>query len=150
YQFAYATLSTSPDPDGTGLLTSHTTATEYDFSTGLVTATIDANSQRTTFAYNDPLNRLKRVIRAATDPAAKNQTTYTYDDATQIITVSSDLNTFSDNVLKSEIVYDGLGRRAESRTFEDSTNFIATQTHFDRYRRVPSGRPRYSTRLVAC
>jgi hypothetical protein len=75
FHFAYATLMTSPDPDGAGPLTSHTSSTEYDFSTGLVTATIDANGQRTTFGYNDPLNRLKQVERATTDALARNLTT---------------------------------------------------------------------------
>lgn len=131
YQRAYPTLNTSPDPDGGGPLVALTTSTEYDGNTGLVTSSIDANGQQTTFSYNDPLLRLKQVIRAAGDPAARNQTTYTYDDAAKIVTVTSDLNNFQDNVLKSEIVYDALGRQVESRAYEDGTNFIATQTHYD-------------------
>ena len=136
YQHAYPTLNTSPDPDGAGPLTALTTSTEYDGATGLVTSNIDANGQQTTFSYNDPLLRLKQVIRAAGDPTAKNQITYLYNDAAHTVAVTSDLNNFGDNVLKSEIIYDALGRRVESRTYEDSTNFIASQAHYDTMGRV--------------
>ena len=131
YHFAYATLKTSSDPDAGGPLTSHITSTEYDFSTGLVTATIDANSQRTTFAYNDPLNRLKQVIRAATDNLVKNQTTYEYDDTARTVTTKSDLHAYNDQVVKSVSLYDGLGRAIEARQYEGGDNFIASQTQYD-------------------
>ena len=131
YQHAYPTLNTSPDPDGGGLLVALATSSEYDAATGLVTSSIDANGQQTTYSYNDPLLRLTQVIRAAGDPTAKNQTTYSYNDVARTVTVTSDLNSFQDNVLKSQILYDALGRHVESRTYEDNTNFIATQTHYD-------------------
>ena len=131
YHFAYATLKTSPDPDGTGPLTSHTTSTEYDLSTGLVTATIDANSHRTTFAYNDPLNRPKQVIRATTDDSAKNQTTYEYDDTARTVTVKSDLHAYNDQALKTMSLYDGLGRTSETRQYEGGNNFIAVRIEYD-------------------
>ncbi|HET9711451.1 MAG TPA: RHS repeat-associated core domain-containing protein, partial [Pyrinomonadaceae bacterium] len=108
-----------------------TTSTEYDVSTGLVTATFDANGQKTTFSYNDPLNRLKQVVRAETDAAAKNQSTYSYDDSALTITATSDLNTYEDNLLKTVMMYDGLGRMTETRTFEGGTNYIATQQQYD-------------------
>ena len=58
-------------------------STEYDLATGLVTATIDVNSQKNHFTYNDPpLNRLKEVIRAEADVVVRNKTTYEYDDTT--------------------------------------------------------------------
>ena len=131
YEFAYATLNTSPDPDGAGPQAPHTSSTEYDLATGLVTATIDANSQRTEFAYNDPLNRLKQVIRAATHASVKNQTTYEYDDSALTITVKSDLNTYGDQVLKTVSLFDGLGRATESRQYEGGDNFIAVKTEYD-------------------
>ncbi|MGH9968944.1 MAG: RHS repeat domain-containing protein [Pyrinomonadaceae bacterium] len=131
YQYAYPTLNTSADPDGVGPLTSLATSTEYDLATGLVTATIDANLNRTTFAYNDPLNRLKQVVRAADDTQVKNQTSYDYQDPVRKIIVTSDLNSFDDNVLKTVMLYDGLGRTTETQQYEGGTNFIATQTQYD-------------------
>ena len=131
YHFAYPTLATSPDPDGSGPLTAHTTSTEYDFSTGLVTATVDANSQRTTFAYNDPFNRLKQVVRAATDALVANQTTYEYDDTARTVTVKSDLNEFDDRLLEMVSLYDGLGRVTETRQYEGGDHFIKVQTEYD-------------------
>ena len=131
HEFAYPTLNTSPDPDATGASVSLTTSTEYDVSTGLVKATIDANRQKTEFSYNDPLNRLTKVVRAATDTGAKNQSTYSYDDNTRTITVTSDLNTYEDNLLKTVTKYDGLGRLTETQTFEDLANYIATQQQYD-------------------
>jgi len=131
YQRAYPTLNTSPDPDAGGPLVALVTSTEYDGATGLVTSTIDANGQQTTFSYNDPLLRLKQVIRAVGDATVKNQTTYIYDDAGRTVTVTSDLNNFEDNILKSVMFYDALGRRVESRSYEGGTNFIASQTQYD-------------------
>ncbi len=136
HQFAYPTVNTSPDPDGGGPLLPLMTSTEYDASTGLVTAATDANGQRTTFAYNDPLNRLKQVIRAAGDASAKNQSFYAYDDVAHTITVTSDLNTYDDNVLKKVTLYDGIGRTTETRTFEGGTNYIAVQQQYDVLGRV--------------
>jgi RHS repeat-associated protein len=132
---AYPTTQTSPDPDGGGPLVALTTSTEYDNSTGLVTATVDANSQRTTFAYNDPLNRLKQTIRAATDAVAKNQTTYTYDDISHTITATSDLHVFNDNILKMVTLYDGMGRLKETQQYESAISYIAQRQEYD-----PQGR----------
>ncbi|HEU4713033.1 MAG TPA: discoidin domain-containing protein [Pyrinomonadaceae bacterium] len=131
HQRAYPTSTFSADPDGGGPLESLSSTTEFDSTTGLVTAEVEANGQKTTFSYNDPLNRLKQVIRAATDPTAKTQTSYSYDDAARTITVTSDLNSFDDNVLKSMTLLDGLGRAIESRTYEDGTNYIVHKTQYD-------------------
>lgn len=101
-----------------------------------MTATVDANGQRTTFSYNDQLNRLKQVVRAATDTATKNQSSYSYDDTALTITATSDLNFYPDNLLKTVTKYDGLGRMTETQTFEDGTNYIATQQQYDTSGRV--------------
>ena len=131
YQRAYPTLDTSADPDGGGPMTALVAATEYDSATGLVTSTTDANGQQTTFSYNDPLHRLKQVIRAAGNVTARNQTTYTYDDVGRTVTVTSDLNSFEDNLLKSVTIYDALWRPVETRSYEGPTNYIASQTQYD-------------------
>lgn len=132
YSYAYPTLSTSADPDGNGPLVPLTSATEYDLSTGLVTASVDANGQRTSFAYDDPLNRLTQTVRAVNGGVnEKSQTTITYNDTARTITSTSDQSTYDDNLLKSQVLYDGLGRAIESRQYEGGTNYVAVQTQYD-------------------
>ncbi|HKU77549.1 MAG TPA: LamG-like jellyroll fold domain-containing protein [Pyrinomonadaceae bacterium] len=131
YDFAYPTKNTSADPDGSGPLSALVTESVYDKPTGLITSTKDANNQTTTFSYGDPLLRLKQVIRASNDTAAKNQTTYDYNDSARTITVTSDLTNFNDNQLKVETVFDALGRPVEKRTYEDANNYIITRSEFD-------------------
>lgn len=131
FHFAYPTEITSADPDGAGSSTALTITTEYDFATGRTTATIDPNNQRTTFSYNDPLNRIKQVVQASTDAVAKTQATYTYDDASRIVTVTTDRSTFSDNILKHAKVFDGRGRPIEQRQYENASDFITIKTKYD-------------------
>jgi len=131
YVFAYPTQVTSADPDGGGPSAALIISTEYDLATGRTTATIDPNNQRTTFSYNDPLNRIKQVIQAATDPVAKTQATYTYDDVTRSVTVTTDLHSFNDNLLKHTKVFDGLGRVVEDRQYENLTDYITIKTEYD-------------------
>lgn len=134
YQFAFPTSNTSPDPDRTantnGPMQPLTTSYTYDFSTGLMTSTTDANNVTSTTEYNDGLERPTRYVRAS-GTSVQSQTTIIYDDAAQTVITSSDLNFFNDNVLLSMVVYDGFGRTIETRMFEGDMNFIARQTQYD-------------------
>jgi RHS repeat-associated protein len=136
YNYAYPTSKTSPDPDGGGPLTALTTSTQYDLATGLATSTIDANGVRTIFDYSDPFRRLKRVTRAADDSSLKNQASYDYDDDARSATLTSDLNAFSDNLLKTVTLYDGFGRPTENRAYETSNTYIVTKQEYDILGRV--------------
>ena len=136
YAFAYPTQITSPDPDGGGAAPALVTTNEYDFSTGRRTAAIDANNQRTTFAYNDPLNRISQVVKAATDTVAKTQTSYIYDDTNRTLTISTDQSGYNDNVIKNQSVFDGLGRPVEHRQYETPTTYVTDKTEYDTLGRV--------------
>lgn len=136
YKYGYPTSTISADPDGGGSLTALTGSSEYDLSTGLVTATVDANGIRTVFTYDDPLRRLTQVTRAVDDASLKNQTTYDYDDDALSLTVTSDLNAFNDNALKGVTLYDGFGRAKETRAYETSSNYIVTKQEFDALGRI--------------
>jgi hypothetical protein len=81
--------------------------------------------------YNDPLGRPTQVILANNIPILRQQNTITYDDSNRIVTVTSDLNTFNDNKLKSETVYDGLGRSIETRTYEGTSGVVTSKRYFD-------------------
>src|SRR5205085_9376896 len=79
YQYAFPTTQTSPIPDSSGYYassTAFTTTIAYDFNTGKVTSTTDANGQTTTAEYNDTLDRLTRIVR----PTGGGETTYQYGD----------------------------------------------------------------------
>jgi RHS repeat-associated protein len=138
YSYAYPTRNTSPVPDPTGRhgsASSLVTTTTYDLSTGLVTSTLDANSQTTNFEYNDPLDRPTRKVLAA-GTSASSQTVISYDDHNHVINTASDQNTLGDGMLRSAVVYDGLGRMVETRTFEAGNNYIATDQTYDTLGRV--------------
>jgi RHS repeat-associated protein len=97
-----------------------TTYTQYDYYLGRAVDGEDHNGVVSSGYYNDALDRPTQVIRAntasPTDPN-RSQTTFTYNDASHLITTTSDRDAFGDNLLKSEIVYDGLGRTFEARTY---------------------------------
>ena len=133
YSYAYPTTATSavPDPTGQhGSAVALVTSTVFDFNTGLVTSIADANNVSTTFAYADPLNRLTGTVHAS-GTSAQTQTTVSYDDLNRVITTTSDLNSFGDNLLKSQVVYDSLGRKIESRQYESASKYIAVQLQYD-------------------
>jgi RHS repeat-associated protein len=127
--FALVSGTASPVPDPTGqygATTALTTSSVYDFWTGQVASYTDANNQTTEAHYNDVLERPTQVIRAVGTTVA-NQSTFSYDDAARIVTTTADLNSYPDNVLKSQTLYDGLGRVIETRKYETASDYIAIQ-----------------------
>jgi len=56
----------------------HEAYTQYDYYLGRPVDSEDLNGVLTNFFYDDPLDRLTRVIRAANVASAKNQTTFAY------------------------------------------------------------------------
>jgi RHS repeat-associated protein len=127
--YAFPTSATSPIPDPTGQYASATafsTTNIYDFWTGLVYSTTDANNQTTSFQYNDVLDRPTQA-RGAVGTAVTNQTTFQYNDEDRTITTTSDLNSNNDNLLVSEVLYDKMGRTIETRQYEGGTDYIAVK-----------------------
>lgn len=116
----------------------HTAYSQYDFYLGVTVDAEDATGLNgfedgkgviTSVSFDDPLDRPSQAIRAVNRGAPfKNQVTFEYDDANRTVTSKSDLNTFNDNLLKSQSFYDGLGRSIESRSYENSTQYIAVKT----------------------
>jgi len=143
--FAFPTSTTSPDPDGNGPLGPITTTNEYDFSIGTVSQSTDANLLKTTFSYNDPLDRIKQVVRAAGDLSLQNQTSYNYDDNAMAVTTTSDLNTYNDNAIKVVTFHDGMGRPTETHTYESSTEYITRRQEYDAAGRTTRAHNPYRT-----
>ncbi len=133
YHYAYPTQTTSAIPDPTGQHGSNTpliSTSVYDLATGLVTSTTDANGVVSNVQYNDQLNRPTKAI-IAVGTAAQAQTTIEYDDANRLVTTTTDQSSYNDNALKSQVVFDGLGRTTESRQYEGATNYVVVRTQYD-------------------
>jgi RHS repeat-associated protein len=108
-----------------------TTYTQYDYNLGKAVDTQDINGVVTSMHYGGALDRPTQVISDTGNLAAKRQTTFTYIDGSHLIRTNSDLNTYGDNKLKSEVVYDGLGRTVETRSYETTTNYIRVDQKYD-------------------
>lgn len=109
-----------------------TTFTQFDYYLGRPVDSEDANGITSSGYYDDALDRPTQMIRAVNGGVnTKSQATFSYDDTNHIITTTSDQTTYGDNALKSQVLYDGLGRATEKRQYEGGTNYIAAQTQYD-------------------
>jgi YD repeat-containing protein len=90
----------------------------------------DLNGVVSSGYFNDPLDRPTQIRRAVGTPL-ENQSTFAYDDTNRLITTSRDRDANNDNILKTQLLYDMMGRTIETRQFEGGTNYIATQTQYD-------------------
>jgi hypothetical protein len=88
--------------------------------------------------YNDGLERPTKVISAANQASTiKTQMVFSYDDTNRKITTTSDLNSFNDaNPMKSQILYDQMGRTIEARKFENASDYITVKTDYDALNRA--------------
>jgi RHS repeat-associated protein len=114
----------------------HTSYTQYDYSTGLVVNTEDANGIVSLVRYDDSLNRPTQADRAVNVTNLRNQMSFQYDDVNRVITTTRDQGKYGDNLLKGELLYDGLGRTVESHQYETATDYITTLTNYDTLGRV--------------
>lgn len=125
YSYAFATFVSNA--------LGHTAYAQFDYYLGQPVDGEDANGIVASGFYNDALDRPTQVIRANNQLVSlKSQTTFGYDDTNRIITTSSDQDSFNDPTpLKSQIVYDGLGRTTEKRQFENASDYIALLQAYD-------------------
>ena len=115
---------------------SQTVSSQFDFYTGMPVDGQDLNGVVTSgYSTSDPLDRPTQIIRAVGE-TVQNQTTFAYDDTNRKVTTTSDLASYNDNALKSESLYDGLGRSYETRRYESSTAYIKTTQTFDALGRI--------------
>lgn len=103
---------------------------QFDYHLGRPIDAEDTNGVVTS-VYSDTaeaLDRPTKVIRRANkDIDVRSQSSFSYDDSNRVVTVTSDLINFNDNALKSETLYDKLGRPIESRQYESGTQYIAVK-----------------------
>ncbi len=112
------------------------TYSQFDFYTGRAVDGEDINGIVSSgYSTGDALDRPTRIVRAV-GFAAQNQTTFSYDDTNRIVTTTSDMHSYNDNLLKSEMLYDGLGRTFETRSYESGSAYIKQTQTFDALGRV--------------
>ncbi len=112
---------------------SHKVYVQRDYYTGQVVDAEDLNGMTSSAYYDDPLDRPTEIISAADDAtqALTSQKTFSYDDTNRIVTTTSDLTGLGDNLIKGQIVYDGLGRAIETRQYETATVYVMTKRTYD-------------------
>ncbi|HXL80401.1 MAG TPA: hypothetical protein VN951_05945 [Pyrinomonadaceae bacterium] len=108
-----------------------TVFSQFDYYLGRPVDGQDVNGIVASGFYNDVLDRPSKVIRAYGVSGQQNQTTFSYDDTNNTLTIASDLTSNTDGLLVSKVLYDGLGRTTESRQYESATNYIGVQTQYD-------------------
>lgn len=109
----------------------HQSYSQFDYFTGAKVDTQDILGNVTSSFYNDLLDRVSQTISANNRTGLRRQTSVQYFDSERKVTVTSDSKLFGDNLIKSEVFYDGFGREVELRDYEGPTAFAVTQTEFD-------------------
>ncbi|HEX8148023.1 MAG TPA: LamG-like jellyroll fold domain-containing protein [Pyrinomonadaceae bacterium] len=123
--FAFPTAARSPKPDPSGAHGSASelaTSTVYDFYTGLVYSSTDANSQSTRFEYEGQPGRLDR-IKAVVRPDG-GRTDFDYGDTAGDLYVRTLADLDGARRTESKQYFDGLGRAYRTATYE---NAVAAQ-----------------------
>lgn len=100
---------------------------QYDYFLGQAVNTEDANGMISKMRYDDLLNRPTQTT-VAVGTALESQSTIFYDDSHHRTEIKKDLISLADNLLRSEIYYDGFGRTIESRRYESGENYTATRS----------------------
>ena len=135
YKHAYPTQTTTavPDPSGThGSNSALTSSRTFDYDTGLVLTTTDANLQVTSFSYEDdegdkdPLNRLRKVTRPD-----GGWTKYSFGDTLGDLFTLTETRQDATRTLKIYNYVDAMGRPSRSFASEDADTYIALDTLYD-------------------
>jgi RHS repeat-associated protein len=144
FTYAFPSSRTSPVPDASadnnfpagtfGSTSALTASTVYDFWTGQVYSTTDANGKTTTMEYADPLDRPTAQVRPG---ASGGRTDIEYAADGRSIRVLSDL----DNSRRTEAYqyFDGLGRVVRSQQYENAEaaqSWVTQDTEYDSLGRV--------------
>jgi RHS repeat-associated protein len=108
----------------------------YDYDIGKATKITDANAVQTVFSFNDGLDRVTQIRKAATT-TIEAQTNVTYASPTEV-DVFNDQNGTGDKALRTQTFYDGFGREAEKRSYGDAAGYISTTRSYDALGRLLS------------
>jgi RHS repeat-associated protein len=152
YKHAYATGAKTAAADLSGAHGSTApfiSSSVYDYTTGLVLSTTDADLQTTTFSYldeqgtPDPMGRLRKIVRPD-----NSVTTYDYHDAVGDMYVETMSSLDSGRSTRARQYFDKLGRSVRALAFENTdinAQWIASDTYFDAMGRVSRASNPYRT-----
>jgi hypothetical protein len=129
--FAYATSVTTPGP-------AFTSSTVFEFNTGKVVTTTDANNKTTSYFYADDggaLDSLQR-LRRVTLPDGLGETKYEYSDTPGNLYVRALTKLDATIWLESRTNFDGLGRAWRSGHYEGPNSWSVKDTEYDVLGRV--------------
>jgi RHS repeat-associated protein len=134
-KFIYSSIGSVTDLYPTEIKTAfgqseqRTTDQAYDFNTGLVTSTTDADNGVTNETDYDAFGRPVEIRAAANVSAVKTVTRMEYSDVARRVITRSDLNVAYDGKLVSIKHYDQLGRVRLTRQLEDAaTQSVTNET----------------------
>ncbi len=139
--YAFATSVTTPAPGANGSPTGLATSTKYDYYLGKPVSVTDPNQVITSIEYNDPLDRISRVVR----PTSGRESLFEYGlgDAPSnrfIRTRTKQQQVFPVTWLEDYVIYDGLGRTWRSAHYEgnvtSSASWSVSDTEFDALGRI--------------
>jgi RHS repeat-associated protein len=119
----------------------HEAYTQFDYYLGRPVDSEDPNGVKSSFYYNDALDRPTKGI-GGVGTGVQAQANVFYDDANKVITVARDRVSYGESAstptpggLVSKAYYDGLGRTFRASAYEGSTWSISV-TEFDALGRV--------------
>ncbi len=140
YRHAYPTktISTAPDPNGVyGSQTALEASSTYDYVTGLLLSTTDANGHVMTLSYSDdtgavdPMNRARKVTRPD-----GSWTKTVYNDVPGNLYVHTETQLDATRSTHAYQFYDGLGRPSRYMGRELGSNYVVSETQYDNMGRV--------------
>ncbi|MGE0884106.1 MAG: RHS repeat domain-containing protein, partial [Blastocatellales bacterium] len=139
--FAYPTSGTTPVPDPSGYYASNqafTSGTVYDFNTGKVVSTTDANNQTTTYSYRDDSNNIDPLLRLrkVTLPAGLGETKYEFGDTPGNLYARTRTKQNATTWLDDYTYFDKLGRPWRSGHYEAANSWSVKDTEYDTLGRV--------------
>lgn len=129
---------------------SHVSYTQFDYYLGAavdgkdINGVIASNFYTNAQGQTDLLDRPLRVVNAVST-SEQSQSSFSYNDAARIVTVTSDRDAYNDNLLKTETFYDKLGRTTETRAYESATAYITTKREYDAMGRIKRASSPYRT-----
>jgi YD repeat-containing protein len=107
------------------------TSIGYDYSIGKPVVVVDSNGVSTAFSYNDPLDRVTQVRRAAgAGNSIESQTNYSYPSPNQV-TIAQDQTNTGDGLIVTSQIFDGLGREWKNLQYETGAQWIETDKTYD-------------------
>jgi RHS repeat-associated protein len=119
FAFLVSTKTPKPDPSGTyGSATELTSTTVYDFYSGCLYSTTDANNRTTRIEYEDQdaqLGRVKAVVRPD-----GGRTDFYYDDTVGNLHVGTLSDLDAGRRTEARQYFDGLGRAYRKASYENS------------------------------